>query len=192
MLWTALFVPASGLAHGDYQHGPLAAIDNSPSVASKGLHLPDVRVLDQNGRELRFDSDLVRDKIVVVSFIYTTCTAICSPMTAGLKRARDLLDPALAGRVRFISVSVDPQHDTPGALKAFADRHGIDGDWRFVTGAPASLRQIRKAFSAATTRKEDHTPLIVIGDASRRAWIRKHGLAPPEAIVEAIDKMASP
>ncbi|HEX5806077.1 MAG TPA: SCO family protein [Macromonas sp.] len=185
-----LIIPSPGWAHGDHQPVPPPAIADSPPTTLAAPRLPDVEVLDQHGRALRFKRDLIQDKLVVVSFIYTSCPAICSPLTANLKQARDLLDPTLAERVRFISISVDPQADTSAALKAYAAQHGIDGDWAFVTGQPAKLRAIQKAFAVETTRKADHTPLVFIGNETRRMWTRKFGLAPPAAIAAAIVELA--
>lgn len=190
-LATGGLVPDRGWAHEHHEHAAPAMAETPTSLKKEKLRLPDLRVVDQNAVQRRFYSDLVKDRVVVVSFIYTSCTAICSPLTANLKRARELLDPALAERASFISISIDPQTDTPEALKAFAERYGIGGNWHFVTGKAARLLEIQKAFSVAMKRKEDHTPLILIGNDASNSWTRKHGLAPPEAIAAAISEVAA-
>lgn len=186
-----VLAPLSGAAHENHQHAAPVIADKPAALKKERLRLPETRVVDQNGRQLSFQRDLVKNRVVVVSFIYTSCTAICSPLTANLQHARKLLDPALAEQASFISISVEPETDTPATLRTFADQYGITGNWTFVTGKTTALLEIQKAFAVAMKRKEDHTPLILIGNGTTNLWTRKYGLAQPAAIAAAIAEAAS-
>src|SRR5262245_5348398 len=111
----------------------LAALWLSPSPAAtqdyESLEVPDVKVLDQDGREIRFYSDLVKGKIVAINFIFTTCTTICPPLGATFAKLQRSIDPELASEVRLISISVDPAVDTPDRLKAWSQRFGAQPGW---------------------------------------------------------------
>src|SRR5690242_8039438 len=98
----------------EHEHQPAA--ENTPSSPTK-VAIPDVVVLDQNNQKVHFYSDLVKGKIVAVNFMFTTCTTICSPMTANLARVQKKLLARGEKNVHLISVSVDPEGDTPDKLK---------------------------------------------------------------------------
>lgn len=183
----ALAAPLA-LAHGD--HPPAAeasvpAAENSTALTLQA-RLPDVWVTHQLGQKMRLQRDLLQHRIAVISFIYTSCPTICSPLTANLKQAHDLLEPAVAERTQFLSFTLDPSHDTPEVLQAFAKRVGTTGSWAFVSAKPSVVKQIQAALAVRTRRKEDHTPLVFIGDNVRGHWVIKPGLGNPQALAETI------
>lgn len=159
------------------------------ATAMSALKIPDIPVLDQNGKELRFYTDLVKGKTVAINFIFTTCTTICPPLTATFRRVQqDLAQNAPAAQL--ISVSVDPATDTPQRLRDFAGKFKAGPGWTFVTGDKAEIDSLLKALGVAVADKNDHTPMILIGNDAAGYWTRAYGLSPPSSLVKTIAEVA--
>ena len=167
---------------------PTAPTPEKPATAK--LVIPDVEVLDQDGRKLRFYSDLVKDRVVAINFIFTTCTTICPPLSATFARVQKDLGERAGRDVQMISISVDPVTDTPERLKAWAGKFHASPGWTFVTGPKAVIDELLRALGAATASPQDHSPTILIGNDARGEWTRTYGLAPPRQILELINHAA--
>jgi protein SCO1/2 len=157
-----------------------------------GLNVPDVPMVDQNGKPVRFYTDLVKDRVVAVNFVFTTCTTICPPMGANFAKLQKLLGERAGRPVHLISVSIDPGTDTPERLKAWSQKFGAGPGWTLVTGDREQVTQLLKALGVYTPRLGDHSPLVLIGDDVHHHWTRAYGLAPPAKIAELIDQMTAP
>lgn len=155
-------------------------------------YFPDVPVVNQDGRKLHFYDDLIKGRIVVVSFIYTGCSDLCPIMTARLAQVKDKLGDAVGRDIFFISISVDPEHDTPERLKAFADAFeaGAPG-WQFLTGQPADINAISAKFGdrSAERNLSDHRNEILIGNDVTGDWERASALADINQLVITIHLM---
>lgn len=151
--------------------------------------IPDVRILDQHGKQLNFYTDLVKDKTVAINFIFTTCTTICPPLTATFRRVQQDV-AARALDVQLISVSVDPATDTPERLLAFGDKFKAGPHWTFVTGDKSEIDALLRALGAATADRNDHTPLVLIGNDKAGYWTRTYGLSPPATLLKVIEDAA--
>jgi protein SCO1/2 len=157
------------------------------SHASAKMTIPDVELLDQDGRRLHFYSDLVKGKVVVINFIFTTCTTVCPPLGATFARVQKELGERAGRDVRLISVSVDPVTDTPERLKAWGAKfHAAEG-WTFVTGPKPQVDELLRALGAATANPAGHTPTVLIGNDAKGQWTRTYGLARPAVLVGLID-----
>jgi cytochrome oxidase Cu insertion factor (SCO1/SenC/PrrC family) len=154
------------------------------------MHLPDVELLDQDGRRVRFYTDLVRGKTVAINFIFTTCTTICPPLGATFARVQKELGERAGRDVHFISISVDPAVDTPERLKAWGAKFHAGPGWTFVTGPKPQVDELLRALSAATATPADHSPTVLIGNDARGQWTRTYGLARPSQIVKLINDAA--
>jgi cytochrome oxidase Cu insertion factor (SCO1/SenC/PrrC family) len=162
-----------------------APVSTGDVTAMSSAKIPDARVYDQEGRPLNFYSDLVKDKTVAINFIFTTCTGVCPPMTATLRRVQQNL-PASASAVQLISISVDPTTDTPARLHEFAAKFGAGPGWTFVTGDKAEIDSILRALGVAVANKNDHTPMILIGNERADYWTRVYGLSSPTTLIQVI------
>lgn len=159
------------------------------ATALSSLTIPDIPVSDQNGKQLRFYSDLVKGKTVAINFIFTTCTTICPPLTATFRRVQqDLVHSAPAAQL--ISVSVDPATDTPQRLRDFAGKFKAGPGWTFVTGDRVEIDLLLKALGVAVVDKNDHTPMILVGNDAAGYWTRAYGLASPTMLVKTITDAA--
>jgi protein SCO1/2 len=172
-------------AAGAPAKGASEAVAKAPSSWEAATpRIPDVQVRDQNGKLVRFNSDLIKGRKVAINFIFTSCTSVCSPMTATFRAVQQDLKARKRDDVHLISVSVDPLTDTPEALTAFGRKFGAEPGWTFVTGSRKSIDEILKAFAIGTGDPDDHAPLVYISDEAGRTWTRSSGLAAPQAIVE--------
>ena len=144
--------------------------------------IPDVEVLDQEGRKRAFFSDLVEGQVVAINFIFTRCQSVCPVSGAYFGKTLELAKENPKHKVRFISISLDPANDTPEKLKEWAQRFGHDSNWSLVTGAPGRINELLKAFGAFTADKEDHAPLVLVGSEPQRKWKLVQGFTSPKTI----------
>ena len=154
------------------------------------LRIPDTPVYDQNGKRLNFYTDLVKGRTVAINFIFTTCTTICPPLTATFRRVQLDLGEHAGRDVQLISISVDPTVDVPERLQAFAAKFKAGPGWTFVTGDKFEIDQLLKALGAAVADKNDHTPMILIGNEPAGYWTRTYGLSSPSTIARILAETA--
>ena len=162
--------------------------DASHDVQATKMNIPDVELLDQNGRKIHFYTDLVKGQTVVINFIFTTCTTICPPLGATFARLQKELGDKTD--VRFISISVDPATDTPERLKAWGAKFHAGDGWTFVTGDKPQVDELLRALGASSARREDHSPTVLIGNDAHGVWTRTYGLANTSKLVQIINNVA--
>ena len=144
---------------------------------SAGLYAtPDVVLTDERGDSVSLQSLLDGPRPVALNFIFTTCTTICPVMTATFSRMRRELGPAAEG-LELVSISIDPEHDTPSVLRAYATRYGAGAGWRFLTGDAGAILSVLKAFDAFTGSKMNHRPVTLFRVPGSQSWVRIEGLA---------------
>ncbi len=161
---------------------PLAAFAETATFTPE---IPDVDVLTHEGKKVRFYSDLVKGRVVAVNFVFTNCSTIC-PASGALFAA---LQTQQRG-VHFISVSIDPEYDTPKRLDAWSRRFRKDAGWTLVTGKQDAIDRIVKAFGASTARPQDHTPLTIVGSDVTRRWSRLYGFPGHEKLASLVDEVS--
>ena len=176
-------------AQHQHQHNKHGAHDAAPQTSK--MNIPDVELLDQNGKKVHFYTDLVKGQTVVINFIFTTCTTICPPLGATFARVQKELGDKAGRDVRFISISVDPATDTPERLKAWGAKFHAGEGWTLVTGNKQQLDELLRALGASTARPEDHSPTILIGNDVRGTWTRTYGLAKSSQLVQIINDVAA-
>lgn len=160
--------------------------------ALEGLSVPDANLVDQDGRPVRFYTDLVKGQVVAMNFVFTSCGTICPPMGANFAKLQKLLGGHPDGpRVRLISVSIDPATDTPERLKAWAGKFGAGPGWTLVTGDRDEVARLLKALGVYTGNAASHTPVVLVGNDASHQWTRAYGLAPPDKLADLIGRVAS-
>jgi len=168
-------------------HRPAPPGNAAKEEAAVKMSIPDLQLLDQDGKQIHFYRDLIKGKVVAINFIFTTCTTICPPMAATFSKIQNQLGDRLGKDVYLISISVDPAVDTPERLKAWGAKFDAKPGWTFVTGNKPEMDQLLKALSGYSARKEDHSPTILIGDEGKGMWTRANGLAKPALLVQLIE-----
>lgn len=146
--------------------------------------MPDVDVVDQNGKSLRFYTDLVKGKVVAINFIFTSCKYICPMQGENFSRLLAALGEHSGKDIHLISVSIDPSTDTPERLKKWAERFGAKAGWTLVTGDKANMDKLLVALTGDAAGEGEHSPIVFIGDYDKGEWIRSYGLAEPERFVK--------
>jgi RNA polymerase sigma factor (sigma-70 family) len=140
------------------------------------VDVPSVAVVDQDGRTVSLPEVLDSREPVVVNFFFASCGSICPVMTATLSRMREEL--GRQGRsVKTVSITIDPDQDTSDVLKAYAKRFSAGPGWTFLTGEPAAIASVQKAFGAETGGKFNHRALFFFRAARSDSWVRVEGLA---------------
>ena len=131
----ALFFTGASQAQTDKHAGHRMAMQAAPTAEdASSIELHNMELIDQDGEAVRFVDDVVGDRIVVMDFVYTTCTTVCPVLSAILGQVQRQLADDLGPELRLVSVSVDPVRDTPERLKAYAASHRAGPDWLWLTG----------------------------------------------------------
>ena len=179
---------------GNSKQSPTTTSEAAETKSKEGvvapLRIPDTPVVDQSGRPLKFYTDLVKGRTVAISFIFTTCTTICPPITATFRRVQQELGDRVGHDIHLISVSVDPVTDVPERLNNFAAKFKAGPGWTFVTGAKPDIDQLLKSLGAGVADKNDHTAFVLIGNEKSGYWTRAYGLSPPSTLVKTIFEAA--
>jgi protein SCO1/2 len=153
-------------------------------------YFPDVPVVLEDGTTVRFP-DLLKGKLVVISFFYTNCPDLCPLTTARLARIKDELGDAVGRDVFFLSLSVDPAHDTPELVKAYAEAFDAGPGWHFVTGRPEDMTAITYKLGDRSQEQglNGHRNEILITYEPSGEWARSSALGELDSVVTAIHDM---
>jgi protein SCO1 len=147
-----------------------------------GLDVPRTTLIDQDGRPVNLYDDLVKDRTVVMNFMFTTCKGVCPPMGVNFAALQKQLGDSLGEKLSLISISVDPVTDTPQRLKAWATQFGARPGWTLLTGPKADVDGVLKSLGVFAANKTDHSPFLLVGTGGR--WSRIHGLSAPERVAQ--------
>jgi len=148
--------------------GPLEA----QGVRRGANYFPNLPVVTQDGKTLRFYDDVIKDKIVLISFAYTNCPDICPLTTARIAQVEDKLGDMVGRDIFFVSMTVDPERDTPERLKEFANAFDAGPGWLFLTGKPEDIRLINSRLGDRSRTLSEHRNEIVLGNDVTGEWTR--------------------
>ncbi|MFK3817894.1 SCO family protein [Pseudomonas sp. NPDC089407] len=195
-LWILASVAFAHEGHGQQAPAPQPApqaMTSGGGTRDAQTWFTDTVLKDQNGRELRFYSDVLKDKVVMLNVIFTHCTDACPLITRKLREVREAMGPQLASQVTFVSISSDPLNDTPEALKAFAEKQGVDGpNWLFLTGDKASVDLVLGRIGQFLPSPEQHSTQLIAGDVAGKRWSKIRPDAPPAAIAQRMQLLTQP
>jgi protein SCO1/2 len=152
-------------------------------------YLPNTPVVTQNGETLRFYDDVIKGKIVVISFIYTSCRDICPVVTARLAQVQDKLGDAVGRDIFFVSISIDPANDTPEKLKDYADAFGAGKGWTFLTGKTEDMDLIRHKLGERSRKLSEHGNMVMLYNDMTSEWSRDSAFSDLNVLTENIRTM---
>jgi protein SCO1/2 len=155
------------------------------------IRIPDLKLRDQDGNEVRFYSDLIKDKVIVLTFFYTTCNYLCTMQGKVFSELQTLLGDRLGKSVFLISVSTDPARDNPQQLKAWGARYNIKPGWTLVTGDVAEMNKLLIRFTGNKAGVEMHLPATFVGNDKQGRWTSGVGTFGPEDILSAVNSLAT-
>ena len=175
---------------------PLSAQDQREQRSGRivltltSAEIPDLWLVDQNGKKVRFYSDLIKDKVVVVHGFFTQCTAFCPMQAQALVKLKERLGDRLGRDVFIVSVSKDPLVDTPEKLSKWGKEYGVGAGWTLLTGEEVAVRKILRDVITDDVSTDLHETVLVIGNDRTGVWTTTHGLQSPERIVKVIDDVS--
>ena len=164
-------------AHSGHDHGPRNTIKRS-IIEPRILRLMLVR---DDGAKVDIGTELERQGPIYLNFIYTSCGSVCPVLSQTFSVLADRLGPERS-KVRMISLSIDPEYDTPSRLAAYRQHFGADASWRFYTGSLEASAAMQKAFGVLSRDKMNHPVATFYRPATDRAWVRIDGFASPEQL----------
>ncbi|HEX7833405.1 MAG TPA: SCO family protein [Thermoanaerobaculia bacterium] len=152
-------------------------------------YFTDVVLTDQDGKEVRLYSDLLEGKIVIINSFFATCHGSCPVMSATFRKIQTALGDRLGRDVHLISISVDPENDTPEKLRSFAKAASAERGWHFVTGDKENVQKALYKLGLLTDTKETHTAIVLIGNEPKGVWKKAFGLASADEIVKLVQEV---
>ncbi|HYL06872.1 MAG TPA: SCO family protein [Thermoanaerobaculia bacterium] len=187
----AAALPASGITAAE-------AAAPSPRERIRQLYFPNVALRTQDGKQVRFYDDLVKDKVVTINFFFAQCEEICPLVTANLAKVQQLLGDQVGRDLFMNSISLKPEHDTPAVLKHYAEMHGARPGWTFLTGERADVELLRRSLGftnpSASVDKDvnQHIGNVRYGNEPLMLWAACPGQARAEWIVESVSWVIRP
>jgi protein SCO1/2 len=138
---------------------------------------------------MRFYSDLLKGKTVIIDSFFATCQGSCLPMNRNLEKVQEALGDRLGKDAYILSISVDPTVDTPPALKAYSKKLNARPGWFFLTGDKANVDFVLKKLGQFVDDKQDHLNIFIIGNERTGLWKKAFGLAKSEELVKVVDSV---
>lgn len=184
------FFPAMAEDHQhDHHHHAMPSVADGYVRTLASYAVPDVKLVDADraGVSLRNQLD---DKPVILNFIFTSCGAICPVMSTTFSQVQAALGQE-RDTVRMVSISIDPEHDTPEALKIYAKKYGAGPQWQMLTGSLDNSIAVQRAFDVYRGDKMGHTPVTFLRAKAGQPWVRLDGFASADDILREYRKLAS-
>jgi protein SCO1/2 len=172
------------------QKGRLGTKSDRPLEEQNREYFTDRKVITHEGEEKRFYTDVLKDRVVLISFFYTNCPT-ADPDNAKLSEIRKLLDGDSGEKVLFVSVSADPERDTPEEVREYAKRYNAGNDWVLLTGDRDNLYAINRKLGNAAPNPESHIRVYLLGNLKTGHWIRLNQYAPSVAVAEGLRSITS-
>ena len=161
----------------------------SPTQSPAQTYFTDVTLVNQNGEKMRFYSDLLHGKVVVINSFFATCQGSCLPMERNLEKMQQALGDRVGKDVHIISISVDPTVDTPANLKEYAKKLHARPGWYFITGEKQNVDFALNKLGQLVANKEDHLNIFIIGNESTGLWKKAFGLARSDELVRVVESV---
>jgi len=182
-----LVIGASSLAAQE-PSGPKQTTTATDESAGK-KYFTDVLLVNQNGEKMRFYSDLLQNKVVVINSFFATCTGSCLPLNRNLEKLQKALGEHMGKEVYFVSISVDPTVDTPTSLKAYAKKLNAGPGWYFLTGDKENVDFALKKIGQFVDDKNDHLNIFIIGNERTGLWKKAFGLARDDELMKVVESV---
>jgi len=186
--------PVALLAHGDNhqahaaQQAAMGKLKATPGGAAE-VKIADLELVDSHGRTLHFKSDVIGDKLVALTVLYTSCTTVCPGTSAIFAQLQQRLGARLGDTVRLVALTVDPATDTPERLNAYAKQFHAGPDWVWLTGGKRAIETVLEGVGAYTPNFRDHPSMVLVGDGRTQQWQRFFGFPSPDQLLGALDAL---
>ncbi|CAK15631.1 SCO family protein [Pseudomonas entomophila] len=179
------------LAHGGHDHGGPPAPPPAAHQEKASVRFADVSLLDQDGMPVRLEKDLVGDRLVVMGFIYTSCTTVCPVVSSIMGKVQQQLGGRVGEEIRLVSISVDPQRDDAKRLASYARAFQHGPGWSWLTGSPYAISETLKGLGSFSANLSEHPPLILVGDGRTGHWTRYYGFTDPNVLITELNRLSA-
>jgi protein SCO1/2 len=163
--------------HAHHHHKALQTARTSADYT-----IPDVALIRDDGKTVALSQELDDGRPVVLSFIYTSCTTVCPVISSTLARLQTKLGPA-RDQVHLMSISIDPEFDTPARLREYAKKFRAGPEWRHYSGTLAASQAVQRAFGVYRGDKMNHAPATLVRTSRGAQWMRFDGFATAEQLL---------
>ena len=170
-----------------HDHTHMSKTPEKSSAAEK--YFTDVELIDQDGKKVRFYSDVLKGNTVVVNAFFTSCTSVCPPMNRNMQKIQQALGERVGRDVFFVSITVDPEVDTPARLKEYAKNFHAGPGWIFLTGKKENLDWALYKLGQYVERKDDHKTIFIIGNEPTGLWKKAFGMANVAELVQVVESV---
>lgn len=191
LMAAAISGPAQVAAERHHHASITAPAQTGYTRRMQSLVIPDITVLGVDGERTSLVDELDHDQAVILNFIFTTCRAICPVMTGTFAAVQKQLGNEV-GRVRMISISIDPEHDTPDTLLNYSKQYSRDANWRFFTGTLADVIAVQNAFDVYRGNKMNHVPVTFLRASRNTPWLRIEGFANADSLIQEYHRLLYP
>jgi protein SCO1/2 len=159
-----------------------SSTDPSPTRSLREYAVPPVQLVRADGKVVSLPDEMNDGRPIVMNFIFTTCTTICPLMSSTFAQFEHRLG-ADAGKVHLMSISIDPEHDTPARLAEYARKFHAGREWQHYTGTLDASIAAQRAFDVYRGGKMSHTLVTLMRAAPGKPWLRIEGWATPDDLV---------
>ena len=172
-------------------------VHSAPEAPAEERHpfaveFPPVQLRNQEGADVRWPEALAAHDIVLMNFLFTSCSTICPITGQNIADLSKALETAGVERVGVYSITLDPTFDTPLRLKKWAAQFQSGRNWSLLTGAPAEVNKVLKACKAFVPDKTAHAPFVLIGSPARKQWLRIDGTPSADEVLRSIAALRPP
>ena len=159
----------------------------TPERSPAEKYFSDVELINQDGQKVRFYTDVLKNKVVVINTFFTTCTSICPPMNRNFEKIQEALGDRLGKDAFLVSISVDPETDTPPRLKEYSRRFHARPGWMFLTGKKENVDWALYKLGQYVETRDNHTSIFIIGNEPKGLWKKAMGLAKAEELIRIVE-----
>ena len=172
-----------------HDHSHLSNTAESSSPAQK--YFTDVELINQDGKKVHFYSDVLKGKTVIVNAFFTSCTSVCPPMNRNMEKIQEALGDRVGRDVFLVSMTVDPETDTPARMKEYAKKFHAGSGWLFLTGKKENLDWALYKLGQYVESKDDHQTVLIIGNEPTGLWKKAFGMANVAELVQVVESVVN-
>ncbi|HYV10805.1 MAG TPA: SCO family protein [Pyrinomonadaceae bacterium] len=172
-----------------HDHSHLSKTPDASSPAAK--YFTDVELINQDGKKVRFYSDVLKGKTVIVNAFFTSCISVCPPMNRNMEKIQEALGDRVGRDVFLVSMTVDPETDTPARMKEYAKKFHAGSGWLFLTGKKENLDWALYKLGQYVESKDDHQTVLIIGNEPTGLWKKAFGMANVAELVQVVESVVN-
>lgn len=191
---TAFFLiavtPPQPMAANPKPEPPQRLLAPQDSEAAKRSYFTDLKLITHEGKEVRFYTDILKDKVVLIHFFYTNCKTVAALQSKVLSDMQSLIGDRLGKDIFLVSITVDPERDTPDKVREYAKVFAARKGWIFLTGKKGNVDWINYKLGNYTEKPEDHAALLLLGNLKTGHWLKASPDARAKTLAEMLLKLS--